>query len=493
MATVTKFTATNGVECNLRTQCFINNEYVDAESGATFDTINPATEQVIAKVASGDKADIDKAVKVARAAFEGPWSQVSAAERGRLLYKLADLVEKYAAELIAIEVSDNGKPVNEYKNADLPMVVTHLRYYAGWADKVTGETFNIPGQLVYTRKEPIGVVGQIIPWNFPLLMFAWKIGPAIAAGCTVVLKPAEQTPLGALRMGDLIVEAGFPPGVINIVPGFGETAGAALSHHMDVDKVAFTGSVQVGKLILKAAADSNLKKVTLELGGKSPFVVLEDSDLDTAAALSHQAIFFNQGQVCTAGSRVFVQESVYEKFIEKAKALAEKRADHVGDPFDPHTVQGAQVTEEQYYRIMQYVDHGKKEARLVCGGERKGQTGFFIKPTIFADVRTGMKIHDEEIFGPVQSIIPFKDLNDAVFKANDTIFGLGAAVISNNAARAFQVAHKIKAGTVWVNTYHQYHDCAPFGGYKQSGIGREKGSQGIENYLETKTIFVNIS
>jgi len=290
----------------------------------------------------------------------------------------------------------------------------------------------------------------------------------------------------------LIKEAGFPPGVINIVPGFGPTAGAAIAQHMDIDKVAFTGSVEVGKIIMKAAADSNLKKVTLELGGKSPLVIFDDADLDKAAALSHGAIFFNQGQVCTAGSRVFVQEAAYDRFIDKAKALAETRVEAVGDPFHHATVQGAQVSEEQFKRIMYYVNHGKGEARLVCGGDRHGEKGFFIKPTIFADVEHGMKIHDEEIFGPVMSVIKFKDLDDAIFKANNTVFGLGAAVVSNDISRAFQVAHKIRAGTVWVNTYHQYDNSAPFGGFKQSGIGREKGYQGLENYLETKSIFVNI-
>ena len=340
-----EFTSGNGVKCQLRTQCFINNEFVDADSGETFDTVNPATEEVLAKVSAGDKSDIDKAVKAARAAFEeGPWSKMDGASRGRLMYKLADIMEEHFEELTAIEVSDNGKPYNEYKNADMPMVIAHLRYYAGWADKITGETFNMPGQHVYTRKEPVGVVGQIIPWNFPLLMFAWKLGPALAAGCTIVMKPAEQTPLGALRCGDFIREAGFPPGVINIVPGLGHTAGAAISSHMDIDKVAFTGSVEVGRKVMAAAAQSNLKKVTLELGGKSPMVIFEDSDLDTAVELSHQAIFFNQGQVCTAGSRVFVQESIYDQFIEKSKKKAEERDAAVGDPFAATTVQGAQVT-----------------------------------------------------------------------------------------------------------------------------------------------------
>jgi aldehyde dehydrogenase (NAD+) len=323
-------------------------------------------------------------------------------------------------------------------------------------------------------------------------MFAWKIGPAIAAGCTIVMKPAEQTPLGALRMGDLIREAGFPPGVINIVPGWGHTAGAAVSGHMDIDKVAFTGSVEVGRKILAAAAASNLKKVTLELGGKSPLVVFADADLDEAVNIAHMGIFFNQGQVCTAASRVFVEESVYDKFVEKAVAKAKARVDVTGDPFHPATEQGAQVSKEQYETIMRYVEHGKKEAKLLCGGARKGDKGYFIEPTIFGEVQRGHKIHDEEIFGPVMSVIRFKDLNDAVLKSNDTSFGLGAAVISKDIKKAFQVAHAVKAGTVWMNTYHQYPDYAPFGGYKQSGIGREKGYDALENYLQTKTVICQI-
>mmetsp|Transcript_751 Transcript_751/g.1950 ORF Transcript_751/g.1950 Transcript_751/m.1950 type:complete len:497 (+) Transcript_751:100-1590(+) len=488
---VQEFTAPNGVVCKLRTQCFINNEYVDAVSGETFDTVNPATEEVLAKVAAGDKADVDAAVKAARAAFEGPWSKVDGYSRGRLLNKLADLLEQNFDEVCSIEVADNGKPYNEYSAADMPLIISHLRYYAGWADKITGETYNLPGKHVYTRKEPVGVAGQIIPWNFPLLMWAWKIGPAIAAGCTVVLKPAEQTPLGALRMGDFIREAGFPPGVINIVPGMGPTAGAAVAEHMDIDKVAFTGSVEVGRIVMCSAARSNLKKVTLELGGKSPFVIFEDADLDQAVELAHNGIYFNQGQVCTASSRVFVQESVYDQFLEKAKSRAEERVKGVGDPFAKTTLQGAQVSHDQFNTIMKYIDYGKQEgARLVAGGARQGDKGYFVQPTIFADVSSGMKIHDEEIFGPVVSVIKFTDLNDAALKANDTSYGLAAAVVSKDVNKVFQLAHKIKAGTVWVNTYHQYDNMVPFGGYKMSGIGREKGKDGLEAYLETKSIYV---
>jgi len=486
-----EYKAPNGRTVTLRTQAFINNVYVDAKSGATLDTINPATEQLITKVAACDKADVDEAVKAARAAFEGPWSKVDGASRGKLLNRLADLCEQHREELSTIEVLDNGKPFTQYLNADMALIVSHLRYFAGWADKITGATYEVPGNFVYTRKEPVGVAGQIIPWNFPLLMFAWKIGPAIAAGCTIVLKPAEQTPLGALRMGDLIREAGFPPGVINIVPGYGPTAGAAIASHPDIDKVAFTGSTTVGRAILKAAAESNLKKVTLELGGKSPVVVFADADLDEALKITHQAIFFNQGQVCTAGSRLFVEDKVYDQFVEKAVKMAKDRANVTGDPFHPETQQGAQVSELQYKRIMEYVEHGKKEARLLCGGGRKGDKGYFIEPTIFADVKKGHKIHDEEIFGPVLSIIKFSSVEDAVFKSNDTSFGLGAAVITKDIRKAFKVAHSIKAGTVWVNTYHQYADNVPFGGFKQSGIGREKGQEALDNYLQVKTVFVD--
>ncbi len=376
----------------LRTQAFINNKFVDSRSGATLQTHNPATEELIATVAACDKADVDDAVKAARAAFEGPWTKVDGAARGKLLNRLADLCEQHKDELATIEVLDNGKPFTQYLAADMALIVTHLRYFAGWADKITGSTYDVPGNFVYTRKEPVGVAGQIIPWNFPLLMFAWKIGPAIAAGCTIVLKPAEQTPLGALKMGDLIREAGFPPGVINIVPGYGPTAGAAIASHPDIDKVAFTGSTNVGRMILKAAADSNLKKVTLELGGKSPVVVFADADMEEALKITHQAIFFNQGQVCTAGSRLFVQEGIYDEFVDRAVKMAKDRSHVTGDPFHPETQQGAQVSELQYKRIMEYIEHGKKEARLLCGGVRKGDKGYFIEPTIFADVQKGHKV-----------------------------------------------------------------------------------------------------
>ena len=478
--------------CKVREQLFIGNEWVDAVSGKTFPVVNPATEEVIANVAEGDKADIEKAVAVARAAFEGEWNEVSPAKRAECLNKLANLLEASVEEFASLETMDNGKPFAETSAADIPMCVSHLRYYAGWCDKIVGQTFADTDQFVYTRKEPVGVVGAVIPWNFPLLMAVWKMGPALAAGCCMIIKPAEQTPLTLLRLMDLVKEAGFPAGVVNVVPGYGPTAGGALAHHMDVDKIAFTGSVSVGKIILEAAAKSNLKKVTLELGGKSPLVVFEDADLQEAVDISHMGIFFNQGEVCTAASRCFVHESVYDQFIEKAKAKAQDRATHLGDPFEKDTVQGAQVSSEQFDTIMRYIDVGKAQgAKLVTGGARKGKQGYFIEPTIFADVKAGMKIHDEEIFGPVMSVIKFTDVKDAIKKSNESAYGLAAAVVTKDINKAFQVAHGIKAGTVWVNTYHQYHNHVPFGGYKQSGIGREKGYDAIENYLETKAVYLN--
>jgi len=487
------FTTPNGRKVGLRVQAFLNNEYVDAKSGATIETKNPATEEVIASFAACDKEDVDLAVKYGRAALAGPWGKMSGAERGRLINRLADLIEENREDIGSIEVTDNGKPYAQYMAADMVLIVSHLRYYAGWADKVVGETHNYENdQIIMTLKEPVGLVAQVIPWNFPLLMMAWKLGPALAAGCCTIVKPAEDTSLGALYLGDLVRKAGFPPGVVQVLTGYGPKAGQALAEHLDIDKIAFTGSVGVGKKIMEAAAKSNLKKVTLELGGKSPLVVFEDADVDEAVALSHQAIFFNQGQVCTAASRVFVQESVYDKFMEKAKKAAVERVGVTGDPFDSNTQQGAQVSETQYKRIMEYIEHGKKEATLEVGGVRKGDKGFFIEPTIFSNVESGHKIHDEEIFGPVMSVIKFTDMDDAIKKSNDTTFGLAAAIVTPDIKKTFRLVREIKAGTIWCNTYHAYHDAAPFGGYKQSGIGREKGQEALENYLETKTVFIDL-
>ncbi len=475
------------------TKLLINNRWVTSKSGKTFPTLNPATGEEICQVAEADAADVDEAVKAARHAFEkGPWRTMSASERGKLMNKLADLIEKNADELAKIEALDNGKPYSVAKAADLPLTVACYRYYAGWADKIHGKTIPVNGPYFsYTRHEPIGVVAQIIPWNFPLLMQAWKLGPALAAGNTLILKPAEQTPLTALRVGELALEAGFPEGVVNILPGYGPTAGAALSHHWDVDKVAFTGSTEVGKLIMEAAAKTNLKRVTLELGGKSPNIVFADANMDEAIEGSHFALFFNQGQCCCAGSRLFVEEKCYDEFVEKSAARARKRT--VGDPFDAKTEQGPQVDQDQFDKVMAYIDSGKKQgAKLMAGGSRVGDHGYFIQPTVFADVKDDMKIAQEEIFGPVMSIIKFRGIDEVVDRANKTMYGLAAAVWTRDIGKAHHIAHNVRAGTVWVNCYDVFDAAAPFGGFKQSGIGRELGEYGLQNYTEIKTVTVKL-
>ena len=475
------------------TQLLINNEWVNSVSGKRFPTINPATGETICEVAEADGADVDKAVKAARAAFtSGEWSKMSATQRGELLYKLADLIEQNIEELACLESLDNGKPVNDSLNADLPLAIACYRYYAGWADKIQGKTIPINGPyFCYTRHEPVGVVGQIIPWNFPLLMQAWKLAPALATGNTVVLKTAEQTPLSALRIGELIIEAGFPPGVVNILSGYGPTAGAAISHHMDIDKVAFTGSTEVGHLIMEAAAKSNLKRVTLELGGKSPNIVFADADMNAAIAGSHNALFFNQGQCCCAGSRLFVEESCYDEFVERSVQRAKDRI--VGDPFDDKTEQGPQVDKEQFNKVMGYIESGMREgAQMLCGGSQIGDKGYFIQPTVFADVRDDMKIAQEEIFGPVMSIIKFKDINEVIERANKTMYGLAAAVWTKDISKAHAIANSVRAGTVWVNCYDVFDAAAPFGGFKQSGIGRELGEYGLQQYTEIKTVTIKL-
>jgi aldehyde dehydrogenase (NAD+) len=474
------------------TQCFINGKWQAAKSGKTFDTINPATEEVIAKVAEGDAADIDLAVKAAREAFEnGPWSKMDARDRGKLMNRLADLIEEEIDDLAALETLDNGKPIRDSRAADLPLTIDCLRYYAGWADKLHGQTIPVRGKyFTYTRREPVGVVGQIIPWNFPMLMVAWKWGPALAAGNCIVMKPAEQTPLSCLRMAKLAQEAGFPDGVINVVPGYGPTAGGALVKHPDVDKVAFTGSTEVGQLIMQGAAGT-LKRISLELGGKSPNIVFADSDLDAAAAGAHFGLYFNQGQCCCAGSRLFVEDKVHDKFVEKITAMNTKR--RLGDPFDPATEQGPQVNKEQFDKILGYIESGKKEgAKCVTGGDRWGDKGYFIEPTLFTNVTDTMKIAEEEIFGPVMSILRFKDLDEIVKRANKTTYGLAAAVWTRDIAKAHYLAAKIKAGTVWINCYDVFDAAAPFGGFKQSGIGRELGERGLDAYTEWKTVTVSL-
>ncbi len=475
------------------TKLLINGEWTAAASGKTFPTVNPATEEVIANVAEGDKADVDRAVAAARKAFdEGPWSKMPAAERGRLLLKLADLIETNRKELAALETLDNGKPFGDSLKADLPLTAACYRYYGGWADKIHGKTIPISGPyFCYTRHEPVGVCGQIIPWNFPLLMQAWKLAPALACGCTVVLKPAEQTPLSALRVGELLQEAGFPPGVVNIVPGYGPTAGQALARHMQVDKVAFTGSTEVGHLIMKYAAESNLKRVTLELGGKSPNIVFADTDLEAAAEGAYFALFFNQGQCCCAGSRLFVEDKAHKDFV---KLLVDKaRSRKVGDPFSRETQQGPQVDSEQFRKVMGYIEAGKTEgAQILAGGGRVGSKGFFIEPTIFDNVRDEMKIAQEEIFGPVMSVMPFKSIDEVVQRSNNSAYGLAAAVWTRDIEKAHAIAARVRAGTVWVNCYDVFDAGAPFGGFKQSGLGRELGEYGLHNYTEVKTVTIKI-
>lgn len=472
---------------------FINGKLVNSISGKTFATLNPSTGQEICQVAEADSADVDLAVKAARKAFEsGPWKKMSAAERGRRINKLADLMEQNLPELAALESLDNGKPLRDSLNADLPLSIKAYRYYAGWCDKTHGKTIPVEGEyFCYTKHEPVGVVGQIIPWNFPLLMTAWKWAPALATGCTIVLKPAEQTPLTALRMAALAQEADIPDGVINVLPGFGPTAGAAITSHMDIDKVAFTGEGSTGQLVMQAAAKSNLKRVSLELGGKSPNVVFADADLDAAVEGAYFGLFFNQGQCCCAGSRLFVEEKIHDAFVEKLVARAKKQ--RVGDPFDMATTQGPQISQEQCDRIMGYIDIGISEgANLLSGGKRVGNKGYFIQPTIFDGVKDNMRIAKEEIFGPVMNILKFKDVDEVIQRGNKTFYGLAAAIWTKDITKAHRLANSLRAGTVWVNCYDVFDAAAPFGGFKMSGIGRELGEYALSLYTEVKTVYINL-
>jgi phenylacetaldehyde dehydrogenase len=469
----------------------IDGQWVDAVSGKTFKTYNPATGEVLAHVAEADRADVDRAVQAARRAFDsGPWPEMSPSQRGRLLWRLGDLIQQNLEELAELETLDNGKPIFFSRLVDVPTAAENFRYMAGWATKVEGNTIPIsmPGAkyLAYTLREPVGVVGQIIPWNFPLMMAALKMGPALAVGCTVILKPAEQTPLTALRLGELAMEAGFPAGVINIVPGFGETAGAALSAHPDVDKIAFTGSTEVGKLILKAAA-GNLKKVSLELGGKSPNIVFQDADLKAAIPGSSNAIFFNQGQCCTAGSRLFVHKSIFDEVIDGVARAARKF--RIGPGMESTTNMGPLVSQEQLDRVCGYVEAGTAAgAKAVVGGGKRSGPGYFVDPTILVDVKPEMKVVREEIFGPVVTAIPFSEPEEVVSFANSTEYGLASAVWTRDIGKAHQVAAKLRAGTVWINCYNVFDPALPFGGYKQSGWGREMGHAALELYTETKSV-----
>lgn len=487
MATVTETVARPEVR---QTQCFIGGKWVPSASGKTFDTIHPATEEVIAQVAEGDADDVDLAVQAAREALEeGPWGEMDARDRGMLMFRLADLIDEELEELAALETLDNGKPIRDARGADLPLVVDCLRYYAGYADKIHGQTIPVRGNyFTYTRREPVGVVGQIIPWNFPALMAAWKWGPALAAGCTIVMKPAEQTPLSCLRMARLAQKAGIPDGVINVVPGYGPTAGAAIVAHPGVDKVAFTGEMSTAQTIMREAA-ATLKRLTFELGGKSPNVVFADADLDAAVEGAHFALYFNQGQCCCAGSRLFVEDSIHDEFVERL--LEKNKTRRLGDPFDPETEQGPQVDQAQFDKILDYIDYGKKDgAKCRSGGDRAGDRGYYIEPTLFTGVTDEMRIAREEIFGPVMSVLKFKGMDEIVRRANDTYFGLAAAVWSRDIGKAHHLAAKVKAGTVWVNCYDVFDAGAPFGGFKMSGLGRELGEAGLQAYTETKTVTV---
>ncbi|MCX7402410.1 MAG: aldehyde dehydrogenase family protein [Planctomycetia bacterium] len=475
-----------------QTQLFIGGQWRPAQSGKTFETLNPSTEEVNAQVAEGDAADVDAAVQAARKAFDsGPWSRMDARQRGKLMYKLCDLIEDEIDELAALESLDNGKPFSDARWVDIPLAVDALRYYAGWADKIHGQTIPVNGNFfTYTRREPVGVVGQIIPWNFPMMMVSWKWGPALASGCTIVMKPAEQTPLTCLRLARLAQKAGIPDGVINVVPGFGPTAGAAIVQHPGIDKVAFTGSGETAQVIMRQAAHS-LKRLTFELGGKSPNIVFADANLTAAAIGAQVAIYLNQGQCCCAGSRLFVEDSIHDQFVESVVQTSRQRK--VGDPFDPTTQQGPQIDKTQFDKIMDYIELGKKEgANCATGGKRVGSKGFFIEPTVFTSVEDSMAIAREEIFGPVLSVLKFSDTDELVRRANATHFGLAAAIWTRDIARAHDVARRLRAGTVWVNCYDVLDAAAPFGGFKQSGFGRELGERGLDPYLETKTVTVSL-
>jgi phenylacetaldehyde dehydrogenase len=476
-------------------QLLINGEWVDAADGETFDSIDPGTGEILASVAHGKAEDVDRAVRAARAALSGPWSKMTPSERGRAIHRLGDLIAENLEELAELDSLDNGKAKTVAAGADVPLAADLFWYMAGWATKLRGSTVTpslgyMPGAEfhAYTVKEPVGVVAQIIPWNFPLLMAAWKVGPALATGCTIILKPAEQTPLSALRLGELALEAGIPAGVLNVITGYGD-AGAALAEHDDVDKVAFTGSTEVGKLIAQAAGRTNLKRVSLELGGKSPNVVLDDADVEAAIAGAAQGIFFNQGEVCTAASRLFIHERLFDQVVEGVSRAADSIK--VGYGLDADTEMGPLVSSEQFDRVTGYLKIGAEEgSRAVAGGHAIDGPGYFVQPTVIVDATADHRIIQEEIFGPVVAAMPFADLDDLAAQANDSVYGLAAGVWTRDISKAHKLAKRIKAGTVHVNTYHVYDAALPFGGYKQSGWGREMGEEVLSAYQETKSVVV---
>ncbi|GGH81757.1 aldehyde dehydrogenase (NAD+) [Pullulanibacillus pueri] len=471
---------------------YINGEWVESATGKTFETLNPATGEVLAEVYEAGEEDVNRAVEAARYAFdEGEWSRLGTADRSRLIYKLADLMEAHKEELAQLDTLDNGKPIRETTAADVPLAIEHFRYYAGWATKIVGQTIPVQGDFfTYTRHEPVGVVGQIIPWNFPLLMAAWKLGAALASGCTIVLKPAEQTPLSALYLAQLAEEAGFPKGVLNVIPGFGETAGAPLVKHPLVNKIAFTGSTEVGKSIM-AEASKSLKRVTLELGGKSPNIILPDADMTRAIPGALSGIMFNQGQVCCAGSRLFIQKKSFDNVM--ADLVSHSKSIKQGEGLNSETEMGPLVSKEQQNRVVNYINKGKEEGAELLTGGKFTEKGYFVEPTIFADVDDRMTIAKEEIFGPVVAAMPFEDLDEVIERANRTNYGLAAGLWTENVKSAHYVANRIKAGTVWVNCYNAFDAAAPFGGYKESGIGREMGSYALNNYNEIKTVWINMN
>jgi phenylacetaldehyde dehydrogenase len=478
-------------------QLLIDGELVDAADGSSFETIDPGTGEVLTTVAHGKAEDVDRAVRAARRALDGPWKTMTPSERGRAIHRLGDLIAENLDELAEIDSLDNGKAKTVAAAADVPLAADLMWYMAGWATKLRGSTVRpslpyIPGGEfhAYTVKEPVGVVAQIIPWNFPLLMAAWKVGPALATGCTIVLKPAEQTPLSAIRLGELALEAGIPPGVLNVVTGYGD-AGAALAEHPDVDKVAFTGSTEVGKLIAQAAGRTNLKRVSLELGGKSPNIVLDDADVAAAIAGSAQGIFFNQGEVCTAASRLYIHENLFDEVVDGVTKAAE--AIKVGHGLDPATEMGPLVSSEQFDRVTNYLSIGREQgARATTGGSAIDGPGFFVQPTVFVDATSDQRIIQEEIFGPVVAAMPFADVDDLAAQANDSVYGLAAGIWTKDLSKAHKLAARIKAGTVHINTYHIYDAALPFGGYKQSGWGREMGEEVLSAYQETKSVVVQL-